>query len=1221
MKNITFLKKTIAILLLCACSASASAVEYCHSTVTTISGGASGTSFYLTCRNTGGNNYEVIVEADVQMLSAGNNMYVRLNGGTATNIGQYAVFSPDKKTCTMAFTSTAAPYDAHGQLGFVFGTANNWGYANWPAGIDWSATCGGSSTPDEESPVMSSASFVSATATSALINVAATDNVAVTKYVAINVNSPTDSTAYTPSAGQITIAGLSPTSPYTFRIRAKDDAGNVSANAITLAEFYTTADIGVLIDDFEGAVRGWGNAGNSGVPTIVENPYSNSDNSSANVLLSSRTTGNDNWSGPFLTAAQYSAGGFPATGYQYVHVLMYRNNANPPNLKISDNRGGDIVPMYSIVANRWQDVVFNVQSWAIDFIMIMIDRTGAGTMYIDDVLLSNSPTPRIDLGGGTGGDLSAPTNFSASYDNLTSISVELIMQANDDSGTVIYELSGQDNTASEAIATLPSSLQGNSGQVVRHTLTGLTPNHYYSVTIMPTDEAGNINESEDGYKILDFNTPAIDNDPPTNFTATLGSVSHNKVELLLNATDALSDIYYTVTYTGLANPITATSPSGTQKSVSISGLIPETPYEFSITAKDASDNEAANSPLTVNATTDAAPVSTMCSGESNEASQGNFTTGYYIYNISTQGTTVNISIELVDDNRTMTNAYLWNYSGTPFETPMTYNPQTKTATGTLAGQTIGANISFAVKFAYAGGMVVTKTFPYTVGDNCLPVPPDDEEDPENFTATQGAVTNKTIAINLNATDNSGYVLYEITGNFPTSPQTVQGTSGEATSFNATGLTPSTEYNFSVTAKDVTGNIAANSPITLQITTAEGVVNTECNGESNVTLEGAPFSYGYAFSTSGTTVNISIELFDNFTGVNAYFHDLTTGELVESGMAYDPNTKIATKTLAGQTIGADVIFKVKFAYAGGMSVTKLFTYTVGDDCTTDIKAPKDFSAAINDAAVTHNSVEFILNATDNSGSVIYVINGDFPESPLEISAASGVETIYVLHGLSPATNYVFSVSVKDASENTNVEDVQLLWAETLPAPPDVTPPTDFTAQTGEVTATTIEILLNSADESNCVTYEFIYQNEMVNCICPDTVKFESVPAGATSFTIENLIAESQYSILVNVKDCEGNAGTTGADTITLSATTLTSGLNEIFSENLIIYPNPVNSELKILNYELKENEKIEIFDVSGRVVGTMHALPLRETLTINVSALPQGIYFIKIETKTAKFIKK
>ncbi|MDR1544198.1 MAG: family 43 glycosylhydrolase [Prevotellaceae bacterium] len=87
-------------------------------------------------------------------------------------------------------------------------------------------------------------------------------------------------------------------------------------------------------------------------------------------------------------------------------------------------------------------------------------------------------------------------------------------------------------------------------------------------------------------------------------------------------------------------------------------------------------------------------------------------------------------------------------------------------------------------------------------------------------------------------------------------------------------------------------------------------------------------------------------------------------------------------------------------------------------------------------------------------------------------------------------------------------------------------------------------------------------------------------------------------------------------------------NEISDEKMIIYPNPVNYELIIINLELKENEVVEIFDIAGKKINH-NSLVNQENrcsdnngnLSINVSHLPTGIYFIKIGNNTGKFVKK
>jgi hypothetical protein len=108
----------------------------------------------------------------------------------------------------------------------------------------------------------------------------------------------------------------------------------------------------------------------------------------------------------------------------------------------------------------------------------------------------------------------------------------------------------------------------------------------------------------------DFNavcgTTEEDSEAPTLFTATKGTVTENSVELLLNATDNSGAITYNITY-GSTN-LTTTGTSATQKSYVVNGLTASTAYSFSVTAKDAANNTAANNPIVVNATTSAATV-------------------------------------------------------------------------------------------------------------------------------------------------------------------------------------------------------------------------------------------------------------------------------------------------------------------------------------------------------------------------------------------------------------------------------------------------------------------------------------------------------------------------------------------------------------------------------------------------------------------------------------
>lgn len=207
-----------------------------------------------------------------------------------------------------------------------------------------------------------------------------------------------------------------------------------------------------------------------------------------------------------------------------------------------------------------------------------------------------------------------------------------------------------------------------------------------------------------------YQNTIVDTERPDNFTALVGAVTGSTVELLLNATDNSGTVAYGVFY-GTQSASYA-GASGVQKSVIISGLTPNTDYSFAVTASDLTGNSALNNPIVLNVTT---PAVLQCGGTSSEASQGSFSTGYR-YNFETIGSDVKITFELLDTDRVGVVAYLWKQS--PFsETQMT-NVSGNIFTKTVTGQTTGSTISYAVKFAYAGGLSVTRYFTYVVGSNC-----------------------------------------------------------------------------------------------------------------------------------------------------------------------------------------------------------------------------------------------------------------------------------------------------------------------------------------------------------------------------------------------------------------------------------------------------------------------------------------------------------------------
>jgi hypothetical protein len=108
------------------------------------------------------------------------------------------------------------------------------------------------------------------------------------------------------------------------------------------------------------------------------------------------------------------------------------------------------------------------------------------------------------------------------------------------------------------------------------------------------------------------NSDVEDTQAPASFTATIGTVTFNSVELLLKASDNSGAVTFDISYG--AKTFSVNGISGVTKSYTINALSSGTAYNFSIAVKDPTGNAASNNPLVVSATTvvaTTAPVPTV----------------------------------------------------------------------------------------------------------------------------------------------------------------------------------------------------------------------------------------------------------------------------------------------------------------------------------------------------------------------------------------------------------------------------------------------------------------------------------------------------------------------------------------------------------------------------------------------------------------------------------
>ncbi|MDD4991299.1 MAG: T9SS type A sorting domain-containing protein [Paludibacter sp.] len=404
------------------------------------------------------------------------------------------------------------------------------------------------------------------------------------------------------------------------------------------------------------------------------------------------------------------------------------------------------------------------------------------------------------------------------------------------------------------------------GQSFSKTFTGQTLNSTFSVACKFAFAGGMAVTKTFTYTVGNACGGSSDTQAPTLFTATKGTVGSNSVELLLNATDDSGAIAYTISYGTGPTVVTTSGVSATQKSYVVSGLAPSTAYSFSVVAKDAAGNAAANNPIVVSATTTAIPAPAVSAPTPPTYSAAKVISIFSDAYTNVAGTNLNpnwgqataVSTIQVGTDNVLKYANL-NYQGTQFGSDVTavsmkylhvdvWTPNETSlqifcishSTGEKYVQLTPLNLNawnsfdipltsftsqglsmadlFQFKIVGAGGNIVYFDNLYFY-DNTASV---DTQAPTSFTATAGTIASDGVELLLNATDDSGAISYTISyGAGPTVVST-SGVSGVQKSYTISGLTASTAYSFSVVAKDATGNSAANSPVVVSATTLAGL---------------------------------------------------------------------------------------------------------------------------------------------------------------------------------------------------------------------------------------------------------------------------------------------------------------------------------------------------------------------------------------------------------------
>jgi len=73
--------------------------------------------------------------------------------------------------------------------------------------------------------------------------------------------------------------------------------------------------------------------------------------------------------------------------------------------------------------------------------------------------------------------------------------------------------------------------------------------------------------------------------------------------------------------------------------------------------------------------------------------------------------------------------------------------------------------------------------------------------------------------------------------------------------------------------------------------------------------------------------------------------------------------------------------------------------------------------------------------------------------------------------------------------------------------------------------------------------------------------------------------------------------------------------------IALYPNPVINELKVISGDSYGTVTIKIYNIQGKIVQQMKETATNRMYSINVSALPVGIYILSLTTEAGEVARE
>jgi len=877
-------------------------------------------------------------------------------------------------TAATTYTFTVKAIDAAGNLSAVSNTAS---VTTLPNAAD---------TTIPTTPANLTATNTTQTETQ-LTWTAATDNVGVASYSVyqngVYIASPTTTT--------YAVTGLTANTTYSFTVKAKDAAGNLSVTSNT-ATITTTNGVDTTppttptslaaSNTTQNSTKLTWNASTDNVAVVTYSVYR------SGTYIGAATTTNYTVSGlaagttyAFTVKGKDAAGNLSAAS-NTVNVTTL--DTTVPSTPASLTATGTTE---SATTLNWTASTDNVRVTGYDvFRNGVLLATATTTTYTASGLNANTTYAFTVKAKDAAGNVSATSN-SVSVTTLDTTApttpTNLTATGTTQSATALSWTASTDNVSVTSYDIFRNGTYLASANTNSYAATGLNAGTTYTFTVKAKDAAGNISASSNTVSVttLTNNTDSSAPSTPTNLTAAL--TTQNSTALAWNAsTDNVGvtgyDIFRNGVYLATANT----------NSYAVTGLNGSTSYSFNVKAKDAAGN--------VSATSNTVTINTLA----RNADVVSPTTPANLTASATTQTSTKLSWTASTDNVGVTSYSVYRNGS--------YLATATSTTYTVNNLAINTTYTFSIRAKDAAGNLSQESNILSVktlaaGDNVAP------------TAPSGLVASMTTQVSTKlswqpSTDNVGVATYDVfsNGTFVTSVT--------ALTYKVNGLLPGTTYVFTVKGKDAASNSSAASNA-LNVTTIANEPEVESEPEVE---EIVPVTITYCARQGniasgerigrvvfGTIDNAStgVASYENFTAIStdvrrsqnyaititpvwrstqyaegyAVFIDYNNdgdftdaGEKVVSKAASLATSQTATFTIPSSVVPGPKVMRVVMKRDGIPVACEAFTYGQVEDYTINIvSTSRGTEDLVEETVATIEKLDFQLYPNPVSGSELNI----------------------------------------------------------------------------------------------------------------------------------------------------------------------------------------------------------------------------------------------------------